>query len=214
MKSREQAARAAYSDLPTADKLRVMSWVELGNTWEDAMLSSGVCSGPRPSTSYRMTPREAERQRQIDHFDEESLARRERNLLPNECSRRYETSHHEAAHAIVVMAFGKALRSISINSEDARSGLCTFEKGTTPLQTATICVAPIVWIEQVYYREFRYHMPWGSSGCESDLRKARDVVGDSGLDKAFKLCREILKENYDSVIAVANRLDSEGYYRP
>jgi hypothetical protein len=213
MKSAEQIAKRAYDELPTRDKMLVMQWRELGNSWQDSMLSSGVCSGPRPSASYRLSPAEAARQAESDRLNEILLARRVRNLLPDECSRRYQGAHHESAHAIVVLALGKALRSISIG-DDPSGGLCTFAKGSTPFEIATICVAPIVWIEQVFYRQFPYYLPNGATGCDSDLRKAHEAVGGWELDKAFKQCRAILKENFDSVVAVADALDREGEWRP
>lgn len=217
MKSQEQIAWAQFEKLhDVRDKMDVLDWMELGNSCQDAMINSRVLTGPRPTTG-RLTPSEAAREREYQRQFGKLVERRIKNLLPNEVSRRYETAHHEASHAIIVMAFGKALRSVSIDGDDARSGLCTFEKGSTPLEIATICVAPIVWIQQVYYRQFRYYLPNGASGCESDLRRAQELVGYDmtfQLGRAFTQAREILTEHADEVIAVANRLDRDGEYRP
>jgi hypothetical protein len=194
----------------------VLDWVALGNTWQDAMLNSGVLTGPRPSTG-RLTPSEAARQRESDRLNEILIERRLRHLLPDEVSRRHETAHHEAAHAIVVMAFGKALRSVSIKTDDPSGGLCEYAKGSTALETATIAVAPVAWIEQVYYREFRHYLPNGATGCDSDLRRATGAVGYDmqwNLGKAFTQAREILRENFDETVALADKLDRDGVWRP
>ena len=111
------------------------------------------------------------------------------------------------------MALNKSVGSIRINSDDPSGGLCSFERGSTPLEIATICVAPVVWIEQVYYKEFRHYLPWGATGCETDLMRARDAVGWE-LDRAFRQAREILIDNRDAVISIADRLDRDGEYRP
>jgi hypothetical protein len=218
VKSTEQVAKAAFDALPTSDKMLVLPWRELGNTWEDSMVNSGVLSGPLPSTPYRITPAEAERQRRIDQINEQSLARRIRNLLPDECSRRYEASHHEAAHGIVVMALGKPLRSIQVNSDNPAGGLCTYgNSGVTPLETATIAVAGMTWIEQVYYKQFRYYIPSGATGCDSDIRRAQAAVGTDmnwELGRAFRLAKEILRDNFDETEALADALDRDGVWFP
>lgn len=213
MKSREQAARAKFEKLDVRDKLLVLPWVEIGNPWDDSLVISGVLSGSRPSASFRLSPSEARRQKELDRLYEEEVERRLRRLLPDEVSRRHETAHHEAAHAIVVMALCRALRSVQINDDDPSGGLCTYAKGATPHETATIAVAPIVWIDQIYYKEFRHYLPWGATGCESDLRKARAAVGWE-IDKAVKHAREILRDNYDETVALADRLDRDGEWRP
>jgi hypothetical protein len=218
VKSNEQIARAAFDKLPTSDKVLVMPWRELGNSWEDSMANSGVLSGPLSSAPYRMTPAEAERQHRIDEINEESLARRIRNLLPDEVSRRYETAHHEAAHGIVVMALGKPLRSIQVNSDSPAGGLCTYgNSGVTPLETATIALAGKVWIEHVYYKRFCYYLPSGATGCDSDIRRAHAAVGTDinwDLGRAFRLAKEILKENFDETESLANKLDRDGVWFP
>jgi hypothetical protein len=218
VKSTEQIARAAFDKLPTGDKMLVMPWRELGNSWETSMANSGVLSGPLSSAPYRLTPVEAERQRRIDEINEESLARRMRNLLPDECSRRYETSHHEAAHGIVVMALDKPLRSIQVNTDNPAGGLCTYGKsGVTPLEAATIALAGKVWIERVYYKRFRYYLPSGATGCDSDIRRAQSAVGTDmnwELGRAFRLARDILKDNFDETESLADKLDRDGIWFP
>jgi hypothetical protein len=216
VKSAEQAAYRVYCGLPTRKKMGVLPWRELGNPWSVSLINSGVLSDPDQSAYRPRTPSEAARQQESDRLNEILLARRVRNLLPDECSRRYESAHHESAHAIVVMALGKALRFISIG-DDPSGGLCTFAKGSTPLEIATICVAPIVWIEQVYYRQFRHYLPKGATGCDSDLRKATGAVGYDmqwELGKAFRHAREILRDNFDETEALAEKLDRDGVWRP
>lgn len=192
--------------------MRVMSWRKLGNSWETSVANSGVLAESQLPAAPR-SPSEAAQEKEHGRRCEELIAREIRGLLPDEVSRRYETAHHESAHAVVVMALNKTVGSIRINTDDPSGGLCTFERGASPLEIATVCVAPIVWIEQVYYKEFRHYLPWGATGCESDLRRARDAAGWE-LDRAFRECREILRENYDSVVAVAEKLDRDGEFRP
>lgn len=213
MRSQEQLAWSQFWKLDVRDQMNVLDWMVLGNSCQDSMVSSGVLTGPRPATG-RVTPQEAAKQRTYDKEFGKLVERRVRNLLPNEISRRRETAEHESAHAIIVMSFGRALlRSISINSDNPSGGLCTYEKGSTPFETATIAVAPIVWLEQIRFAEFPHYMSNGATGCESDLKRARVAAGWE-LDRAFKCCREILLDNYDSVLAVADKLDRDGEYKP
>jgi hypothetical protein len=211
VKSTEQTSKALYDQLPTRQKIAVVNWRRLGNSWTDSLLNSGALSNRNTST-YPISPSEAARHELSDELHEALLAQQVRYALPDEVSRRCETSHHEAAHATIVMALGKTLRSISINTDNPSSGLCEYERGATPLETATICLAPIVWLEQVY-RDFPYYLPWGATGCEKDLQKAHEAVGWE-IDKAWKQARAILADNYNAVIAIADRLDRDGEYQP
>jgi hypothetical protein len=216
VKSAEQAAKRAYDELPTREKLRVMEWRQLGNSWADSLLNSGALSSPR-QPAYPLSPTEAARQELSNQFNEKLLAQRMKRLLPDEVSHRRETAEHEAAHAVCVLAFGKALRSISINDDDPSGGLCSYERGLTPLETAITCVAPIVWLEQIRYQEFPHYLANGATGCESDLRKAQVAVGcdmNFELGRAFRKARELLLDEYDSVMAIGDRLDRDGEYKP
>jgi hypothetical protein len=211
VKSTEQTAKQLYDELPTHAKIRVMNWRRLGNSWTDSLLNSGALSNRNTST-YPLNPSEAARQELSDEIHGALLAQQVRYALPDEVSRRYQTAHHETAHLVVAMALSKTVRSISISTDNPSSGLCQYERGATPLETATICVAPIVWLEQVY-RDFPYFMPWGASGCEKDLQKAHDAAGWE-IDKASEQARAILADNYDAVVVIADRLDRDGEYQP
>jgi hypothetical protein len=216
VKSAEQAAKRLYDGLPTRKKMRVMDWLVLGNSWSDSLINSGVLADSDQS-AYPRTPSEAARDELADQLNEKRLARQLRNLLPDEVSSRRQTAEHEAAHAVCVLAFGKALRSISIDNDNPSGGLCSYERGLTPLETAVVCVAPIVWLEQIRYRSFPHYLANGATGCESDIRKAQDAVGcdmNFELGRAFRNARELLLAEYDSVMAIGDRLDRDGEYRP
>jgi hypothetical protein len=211
VKSREQLARATFDKLDVRDRMLVLDWVALGNSWHDSLINSGVLAGPRPSVG-RLTPAEAARLAEYDRQFGKLVEQRLRNLPPDETSHRRETAEHESAHAIIVLSFGRALlRSLQINNNDPSGGLCTYEKGSTPFETAVIALAPKVWIEQIRYQQFS--PAFGATGCESDLQRARDAVGWE-IDRAAKRAYEILLDNYDSVLAVADRLDRDGEYKP
>jgi hypothetical protein len=216
VRSQEQLAWSQFRKLDVRDQMNVLDWMALGNPCQDAMISSGVLTGPRPTTG-RLTPSEFARQQEYDRQFGKLVEQRIKNLLPNEVSRRRQTAEHEAAHAVCVLAFGKALRSISINDDDPSGGLCSYEKGLTPLETAITCVAPIVWLEQIRYQDYPHYLANGATGCESDLRKAQNAVGcDMNFEfgRAFRQSRELLLAEYDSVMAIADRLDRDGEYKP
>lgn len=149
MKSTEQIARAAFDKLPVRDKILVLDWRELGNSWHDSLVNSGALSGARPSGAFRMTPTEVARQEESDRLDEVIVARRLRNLLPDETSRRRETAEHEAAHGVVALAFGRNVRRLEINANDATGGTCVYQRADDPMQTAVIALAGKVWLEQL-----------------------------------------------------------------
>lgn len=86
-------------------------------------------------------------------------------------------------------------------------------KGINTTRNRSYLRGPVVWIEQVYHREFRHYLPWGASGCEKDLQKAHDAAGWE-IDKAYRSAREILVDNRSAVLAIADALDREGYYKP
>ncbi|MFZ0118108.1 MAG: hypothetical protein WAL99_01385 [Pseudonocardiaceae bacterium] len=212
MKSREQQARSQFDTLAAEDKLLVLDWIALGNTWEDSVTNSGVLTAPRPSIG-RLTPDKAARQAEYERQLGKLVKQRLKRLMPDEVSRRRETAEHEAAHGVIVLSFGLALHSISIDVNDPRGGLCQYSKGATPFQNAVIAIAPVVWLDHIRDRDFPYSLPRGATGCESDLIRARDNARWE-LDRAVRQAREILTENYDSVMAVADKLDRDGEYRP
>jgi hypothetical protein len=192
VKSREQVAKAAYLKLPVADKLLVMPWRELGNSWEDSMLSSGVASGPRPSTPFRRSPAEFDRQQESDRLAE-----------------------HEAAHGVVALSLGRNVGRLEINPNDATGGSCTYQRADDPMENAIIALAGKVWLEQIRYRDF--DLPWGATGCDGDLQTAYDAVGHDMsylLGRAFKRCKAILKDNYEAVLILADKLDRDGAFQP
>jgi hypothetical protein len=210
VRSTEQISKSVYDALPAHKKTRAMNWRRLGNSWTNSILNSGVLAPDQPRRFAN--PSDAARQQLADELTEKRLAREVRHSLPDECSRRYQTAHHESAHGVVALSFNRALRFISISPDNPSSGLCEYARGATPLETATICIAPVVWLEQVY-RDFPYYLPWGATGCEKDLQKAHDAVGWE-INKAFTWARAILTDNRDAVIAIADQLDRDGEYRP
>jgi hypothetical protein len=215
VKSSEQVAKAAYLKLPVADKLLVMPWRELGNSWEDSLLSSGVASGPRPSTPFRRTPAESDRQQESDRLDEILLARRLRNLGPDETTERRQSAEHEAAHGVVALSLGRNVGRLEINPNDATGGSCTYQRADDPMENAIIALAGKVWLEQIRYRDF--DLPWGATGCDGDLQTAYDAVGHDMsylLGRAFKRCKAILKDNYEAVLILADKLDRDGAFQP
>jgi hypothetical protein len=215
VKSREQVAKAAYLKLPVADKLLVMPWRELGNSWEDSLLSSGVASGPRPSTPFRRTPAESDRQQESDRLDEILLARRLRNLGPDETTERRQSAEHEAAHGVVALSLGRNVGRLEINPNDATGGTCIYQRADDPMDNAVIALAGKVWLEQFRYRDF--DLPWGATGCDRDLQTAYDMVGRDMtwlLGRAFSRCRAILKDNFDAVITLSDKLDRDGTFSP
>jgi hypothetical protein len=217
VKSTEQRAKAIFDKLTVRKQMSVLDWRELGNNWQDSLLGSGVLC---ESGSYRLTATEAARQEIYDRVHAATIERRLHNLQllhPDEVSFRKETAEHESSHCVVAMSLGRHVRSVSIDDDDPSAGRCRYsENAGTPLETAIISVAPIVWIEQIRYREFR-HLPRGATGCENDLKRAHAAVGYDmqwNLGKAFRRAHAILEDNFDAVMSVAEVLDREGSYVP
>jgi hypothetical protein len=220
VKSNEQRAKAAFDKLTIREQMTVLDWRELGNNWQDALIGSGVLC---ESGNRRLTATEAVRQQVYDQVHAATVERRLHNLQllhPDETTLRRETAEHESSHCVVAMSLGRSIRSVSINDDDPSAGRCKYsEAAGTPLETAVISVAPIVWLEQIRYREFR-HLPRGATGCENDLKRAHAAVGYDmqwgfgELWKAFRQAHTILEDNFDAVMSVADVLDREGEYRP
>jgi hypothetical protein len=213
VKSSEQVARTAFNALPIKDRLLVMSWRELGNGWEDSMIASGVASGPRPSTPFRLAPSAAARQKLSDELDEQLLARRIRNLGPDETTQRRQSAEHEAAHGVVALALGRNVGRLEINPKDATGGTCTYQRADDAMDNAVIALAGKVWLEQFRYKE-SWMPPRGATGCEGDLKTAYDMVGSYLLGRAFDRCRAILQDNYEAVLILADKLDRDGAFQP
>jgi hypothetical protein len=219
VKSNEQRAKAAFDKLTVREQMTVLDWRELGNNWQDSLIGSGVLC---ESGNYRLTATETARQQVYDQVHSATVTRRLHNLQllhPDETSLRRETAEHEASHCVVAMSLGRNIRSVSIDDDDPSAGRCRYSKAGTPLETAIISVGPIVWLEQIRYREFR-HLLRGATGCESDLKRAQAAVGYDmqwgfgELWKAFRQAHAILEDNFDAVMSVAEVLDREGSYVP
>jgi hypothetical protein len=215
VRSTERDAKAAYLESPTADKLATMPWLELGYGYKDARRLSGATSGPRPSAPFRRTPAEFARQQESDRLDELALARRMRNLGPDETTERRQSAEHEAAHGVVALSLGRNVGRLEINPNDATGGSCTYQRADDPMENAIIALAGKVWLEQIRYRDF--DLPWGATGCDGDLQTAYDAVGHDMsylLGRAFKRCKAILKDNYEAVLILADKLDRDGAFQP
>jgi hypothetical protein len=215
VKSNEQRAKAAFDKLTIREQMTVLDWRELGNNWQDSLIGSGVLC----ESGYRLTATEAARQQIYDQVHAATVERRLHNLQllhPDETTLRRETAEHESSHCVVAMSLGRNVRSVTIDDNDPSAGRCRYSEAGTPLETAVISVAPIVWMEQIRFREFR-HLPRGATGCENDLKRAQAAVGYDmqwNLGKAFRAAHAILEDNFDAVISVAEVLDREGSYVP
>jgi hypothetical protein len=215
VRSTERDAKAEYLQLPTRRKLLALPWRELGCSWEDAMINSGVRSDPHPEPVFPRTPSEAARQRESDRLDELALARRVRNLGPDETTERRQSAEHESAHGVVALSLGRNVGRLEINANDASGGTCTYRKSDDPMDNAVIALAGKVWLEQFRYLEF--DLPWGATGCEADLERAYEAVGHDMswlLGRAFARCKAILSDNREAVLILADKLDRDGAFQP
>jgi hypothetical protein len=193
-----------------------MPWLELGYGYKDARRLSGVTSGPRPAAPFRRTPAEFARQQESDRLDELALARRLRNLGPDETTQRRQSAEHEAGHGVVALSLGRNVGRLEINANDPTGGSCFYQRADDPMDDAIIALAGKIWLEQFRYKE-SWMPPWGATGCDGDLRRAQELVGRDmsfQLGRAFKKCKEILRENADAVLVIADRLDRDGEFRP
>ncbi|MGH3422268.1 MAG: hypothetical protein ACRDOD_22055, partial [Streptosporangiaceae bacterium] len=91
MRSTERIARQAYEQLPARDKALVMSWRDLGNSWCDSLLNSGVLS----RSGRRVRPDDAARAVENERFDQTMLDRQRRMAPIDENVRMREAAEHE-----------------------------------------------------------------------------------------------------------------------
>jgi hypothetical protein len=200
-KSSEQVAFGIVKGLPPRDRRLVREWVgRTGCDWTTALLNSGVMS-----SRTRHTPEEAIRdqlQREHDQAMETWL-----HLMtpPDDVQHRRQGAEHEASHLATAQAFGARVPVAAIS--DDHSGMCQFvATGLTDLQRAAIMVAPRIWITNFRGLQF----PRGATGCEQDMRDAAATGAD--LEQATKLAAEILRENHDAVVKLADRIDRDGHF--
>jgi hypothetical protein len=69
---------------------------------------------------------------------------------------------------------------------------------------------------EIWINIFRsYEFVGGAHGCEDDRQAyLRALPDDVNYNKAYRECFEILRRNYSTVIALADRLDKDGHYLP
>jgi len=182
----ENIARRAYLKLPPADKADVDSWRDLGNSWVDSLLNSGVLSKPRRAEA-----------------DSVARALAERQTTEN----RREASEHEASHIILAQSFGLEIRSASVLPDG--SGTCIYQT-CPPFEEACIALAPSTWINTFCRSAF----PRGARGCEKDVQKAKRAYleGDMSIDDIHRYIHRTLKANSRTLLRIADQIERVGYY--
>lgn len=228
----EKAARAAYSKLSPRDKTDVDAWRDLGNSYFDSLLNSGVLTRTRtnPEDRTRMSSRGA---KEVFHdlpWQTKDAIREwvatghdlpdaivNSNALgsgppitPREArhealriNRRREAAEHEASHAVAAHALGLDVRSASI--ADDNSGSCVHVQGTK-LESAIVLMAPEIWIDR--FRRDRF--PYGPTGLKADHRALAEISDELILRRAVGHCIELLKQNRAATLTLADRLEKYG----
>jgi hypothetical protein len=228
----EKVAHAAYLKLSLRDKAAVDAWLDLGNSYFDALINSGVLTKIRTNPDDRtgMSERGA---REVFH----DLSWQQKNVVgewlaaghdlpdailnanalgtgelvtPRDARRdrlriadRQEAAEHESAHAVAAQALGLDVQSAKI-AEDG-SGECVHVKGTR-LERAIVKMAGELFIDRFRKDVF----PYGAKGLESDHR-ALAAIGDVFiLRSAMDHCMAILKQNRAIVLATANQIEKYG----
>jgi hypothetical protein len=190
VRSVEKIAKAAYEKLSPRDKCLVMSWRQLGNSWSDSIINSGVIS----TAGRRVHPDDAARAEADAEFEEMQLAQRLRMMPTDDALRRRESAEHEAAHTVVAQALGVEVKAAYVTADSM--GRCLHTR-VTPFENAMISLAGEMWVGTFLSLEF----PRGPTGCDDDRRAAVDAVGfdmNWELGKAYRQCFEILKKTAQS----------------
>jgi hypothetical protein len=196
----EIAAKKAYDELSVQDQLRVLRWRDVGASWSDAVINSGVLA----RSSQRVTPEQATWNRQTDELGRVIVENAERFTR---FGGRRQAAEHEAAHIVAGEAVGLDVRGGFIL--DDGSGKCLYRDVTSSFQEAVIAAAAEMWISRFRTREF----PGGASGCESDRRAVLTALTDHfELRRALDLCHDILRANVPSVLAVSDTIERDGCY--
>jgi hypothetical protein len=205
VKPSEKTARQIYQSLPARDQQLVLTWLELGNDWCTSVLNSGVMRASGSRTTQQEAARDAERQRSEQLISDQY---RRATWRSTDFGRRREAAEHEAAHGIVAQALGLDVRLAHISGKGG--GQCLYECGT-PHQTAVVAMAGDIWIN--VFRS--YEFVGGAHGCEDDRQTyLRAVPDDVAYNKAYRECFDILRRNYSTIIALADRIDKDGHYIP
>jgi hypothetical protein len=124
---------------------------------------------------------------------------------PDDVQNRRQGAEHEAAHSVVAQALGAHVPVAAIS--DDHSGFCQYNaRGLTDLQRAAVMLAAKIWITDFRAIEF----PHGATGCAQDHRDATATGAD--LRQATKLATEILRENHDAIIKLADKIDTDGHW--
>jgi hypothetical protein len=231
----EKVARKAYLQLSPRDKTDVDPWLDLGNSYFDSLINSGVLTKTRtnPEDRTRMSSRGA---REVFH----DLPWQHKNIvgewlatghdLPDallssnvlgtgepitpldawreelRANDRQQTAHHEAAHSVAAYALGLKVQSAKIKEDG--SGSCIHTQGTK-LQNAVVIMAPELWIGR-----FRRDLfPHGPTGLKADHRALAEIGDTFILRTAMDHCMEILKQNREIVLETADRI-ARGNFRP
>jgi hypothetical protein len=200
-RSSEQVSFGIIKGLPPHDRRLVREWVDrTGCDWTTALLNSGAMS-----SRHRTTPEEDARARARAEADEAMEVWLHLNSPPDDVQHRRQGAEHEASHLATAQVFGARVPVAAIS--DDHSGMCQFvATGLTDLQRAAIMVAPRIWITN--FRSLQF--PRGATGCEQDMRDAAATGAD--LEQATKLAAEILRENHDAVVKLADRIDRDGHF--
>lgn len=205
VKSTEETARAAYLELPAVDKMLVNSWRALGNDWFTSVVNSGVLL----PYGRRVRPDDAARAAEAERLAEVIAREQARIGCIGEELAFKETAQHEAAHVIVAESFGLKVKLAHILPGGA--GKCLYGPAKTPFQTAAIALAGECWISVFRSRVFLS----GPTGCEADRRMAiRALPIKMEREKAWRHCWQVLKDNEDTVEAIAERIERDGHYLP
>lgn len=226
----ETIAHQAYRSLPAQDKALVDSWRDLGNSWFDSILNSGVLTRTKTQKeqSIKVSPGRAEREVFTElpwqHKDlvrewlaaghdlhsallnsnvlgqGEPISPREARRAAIRVNDQREAAEHEAAHATVAAALGLDVISAKV-SEDG-SGECVYAKGTK-LETAIVRMAGELWIDQLRGKS---EFPYGAKGLEGDHRALAEISDAFILRSAIIDCTAILAQNREIVLDTAAQI--------
>jgi hypothetical protein len=102
----------------------------------------------------------------------------------------------------------------AIIAPDGNGGSCSYGETAPPELRAVIAVAAPTWISEFRRSEFPRGAVGvlGAWGAGSDWETAIRAVGDDvGLRRATDRAREILAEHRAELLAIADRIDRDGY---
>lgn len=231
----EKISRKMYSELSPRKKALVDPWRDLGNSWFDSLINSGVLT--RDTTrkerepNIRVSPGRAEREifaelpwphkdvvRQwlaLGHDLRSAIVNSNvlgtgEPITPLDAHRRALRANdkREASEHEAAHCVAAAALGLDVKSakiSDDGSGECTYVKGSK-LETAIVRMAGELWIGRFCAQRF----PYGAKGLEGDHR-ALAAIGDVLiLRKAMDHCMSILSQNREIILATAAEILEHG----